>query len=125
MNNEANKIISLSHKIVDIEFRKDADALELLITDDYVGIDPSGAIINKEISVGRYRNESFILSEHSISDITVSVFGNTALEMGIMKLKGRLGDFEFGGPYRYTHLWLKTDEGWKVRGSQLTPILRD
>jgi hypothetical protein len=51
--------------------------------------------------------------------------GGTALEIGIMTRKGSLGTFQFGGCYRYTHIWCKTADGLKVRASQLTPILRD
>ncbi|MBU0589133.1 MAG: nuclear transport factor 2 family protein [Gammaproteobacteria bacterium] len=125
MNAEELEIITLSKRIVEIELRKDADALSNLICDDYVGVDPSGVLIDKEISVGRYRRSDFELFQHSISDISVSILGEAAFEIGIMSLKGRIGSFDFGGRYRYTHTWLKTGSGWKVRTSQLTPILRE
>ena len=116
-------ILGLSESIVAIELRRDADALARLITDDYIGIDPSGSLINKATSVGRYLREDFALHEHGISEVVVKVLGETALEIGIMRLQGRLADFQFGGRYRYTHFWRKTEQGWKVRASQLTPIL--
>ncbi len=125
MNFVEAEIISLSKQIVEMELHKDADALSRLICDDYIGVDPSGILINKEVSVGRYRRADFKLLRHAISEISVFVFGETATEIGVMNLQGQLGTFEFGGRYRYTHTWLKTDSGWKVRASQLTPILRD
>jgi ketosteroid isomerase-like protein len=125
MNAQEQEIIELSRKIVDIELRKDAAALAEYITEDYVGIDPSGILITRDVSVGRYRRADFALTEHGISDVSVTVTMDSALELGVMKLKGRLGAFQFGGRYRYTHFWLKTAGGWKIRASQLTPILRD
>jgi len=125
MNTDEVEIISLSRQIVEIELRKDAESLSEFICDDYVGIDPSGALIDKEISIGRYRRPDFELFQHAISDISVSTLGEAAIEIGIMTLKGRIGTFEFGGWYRYTHTWIKTGSGWKVRASQLTPILRE
>jgi len=119
------EIIALSQRIVAIELRRDAEALEGLVCDDYVGIDPSGILIDKAVSVGRYRRADFELRHHAISDISVSILGETAIEIGVMHLQGRVGTFEFGGRYRYTHIWLKTHSGWKVRASQLTPILRE
>ena len=119
-----DEILALSRSIVDIELRRDAAALEALICDDYVGVDPSGAIIDKAISVGRYRDPEFELTEHGIADVQISVLGDVALEIGVMRLAGRLGVFRFGGRYRYTHAWLRTGVGWKVRASQLTPILK-
>ena len=120
-----SEIIALSKLIVDIELRKDANALEALICDDYVGIDPSGILIDKAISVGRYRRADFELFQLALSDISVSILDQAAIEIGTMHLEGRIGAFEFGGRYRYSHVWKKTESGWKVRTSQLTPILRN
>jgi len=125
MEGHKAEIIALSERTVDIELRKDVDALAALICDDYVGVDPSGMLIDKGISVGRYRRSDFDLSQLSISDISVSILDGAAIEIGIMSLKGHIGTFEFGGRYRYSHLWRKTETGWKVSASQLTPILRD
>ena len=125
MESHEAEIIALSNRIVDIELRKDADALAALICDDYVGIDPSGMLIDKDVSVGRYRRSDFDLSQLSIADISVSILDGAAIEIGIMSLKGHIGTFEFGGRYRYSHFWQKAETGWKVRASQLTPILRD
>jgi len=120
-----DEIIALSHRIVAIELAREADSLECLVCDDYIGIDPSGALIDKSVSVGRYRNPEFQLTKHGVSDITVKVIGESAIEIGVMKLKGKLGLFEFGGKYRYCHVWQKMEDGWRVKLSQLTPIIRD
>jgi ketosteroid isomerase-like protein len=125
MNQDNQTIVELSYAIVEMERRKDASTLERYIADDYVGVDPSGALINKEISISRFRNPEFVLNEHEIYDVSVAMLGDVALEIGVMAMKGRLGTFEFGGRYRYTHTWFRTAEGWKVRASQLTPIIRD
>ena len=49
MNELETHLLELSHRIVEIELRRDADALEALICDDYVGVDPSGALIDKAV----------------------------------------------------------------------------
>ncbi|HQR03959.1 MAG: nuclear transport factor 2 family protein [Proteobacteria bacterium] len=122
MNEIEVHILSLSRNIVEIELRRDSEALAALICDDYVGVDPSGTLIDKSVSVGRYSNPDFQLTQHGLDDVHISSFDETAIEIGIMNLAGRLGSFSFGGRYRYTHFWLKTPEGWKVRASQLTPL---
>ena len=66
-----------------------------------------------------------MLIEHGLTDISVKVIGNVAIEIGVMQLKGRSGDFEFGGKYRYSHIWERREGGWLVKASQLTPILRE
>ena len=121
---DAAEIIALSQRIVELELKRDADALSALIRDDYVGVDPSGAVITKDLSVGRYRDPDFQLFELGISDVSVRVLGHAALEVGIMNMRGRFGTFTFGGNYRYSHVWLRCPDGWKIAGSQLTPVLR-
>jgi hypothetical protein len=61
MNEDENEILKHTHHIVDIELRKDADALESYLDDEYLGVDPSGALIDKHKSVRRYRSETFHL----------------------------------------------------------------
>ena len=107
-------IIALSKQIVEFALRRDADALSAFLCDNYVGVDPSGALITKEVSVGRYRNPQFQLSEHGVSDISVRVVSDFTLEIGIMSMKGELGTFEFGGRYRYSHVWVRCHDSWKV-----------
>jgi len=53
------EIIFIREKIVELELARDADQLATLIADDYVGVDPSGVLIDKAISVGRYRDPNF------------------------------------------------------------------
>jgi ketosteroid isomerase-like protein len=118
-------IIALSKQVVEFELRRDADALSAFLCDDYVGVDPSGVLITKEVFGGRCRNLQFQLSEHGVSDISVRVVGDFALEIGIMSMKGELGTFEFGGRYLYSHVWVRCHDSWKVQASQLTPMLRE
>jgi len=65
-----------------------------------------------------------VLIEHGLTDISVAVIGNVAIEIRVMQLKGRSGDFQFGGN-RYSHIWERHEGGWLVKASQLTPILRE
>ena len=47
------EIISISKKIAELKLARDAHQLATLIADDYIGVDPSGVLIDKAISVGR------------------------------------------------------------------------
>ena len=125
MKTEEQQIESLSRCIIEIELRKDADALATFVTEDYIGVDPSGALMTKGDTLERYRSQDFRLAQIEISESSISVMGNTAFELGIMTLQGRIGSHEFTGRYRCSHLWVKEVEGWKVRASQLTPLMRE
>jgi len=87
MNELETHLLALSHRIVEIELRRDADALEALICDDYVGVDPSGALIDKVVSVGRYRDPAFQRTRHGIDHVL-----STSPERPVFKLTRLMGE---------------------------------
>jgi ketosteroid isomerase-like protein len=124
MENTEMEIIRLSRLISEAEKRKDADTLAPYLAPDYVGIDPSGELIDKATAIGRYRNVEFVLEELRLSDIRVRPQPHSAWEFGTMDLAGRLGERKFAGKYRYSHLWVRADSSWLIAASQMTPVTR-
>ena len=120
-NSDTGEIMALARDMLKIERRQDAASLAPFLHDEYVGVDPSGALITKEMSLARYRRADFKLEELDVSTVSVTSLNAAALEIGIMTMRGRLGEFIFGGCYRYTHVWVSNDGAWQVRASQLTP----
>lgn len=117
------EIVRLSRLISEAEKRRDADAVAPYLTEDYVGIDPSGERIDKATLVGRYRAGGFSLDVLTLSDIAVKAQADSAWEFGTMALAGSLGEKKFAGKYRYSHFWVRAGSSWRIAGSQLTPVL--
>jgi ketosteroid isomerase-like protein len=117
------EIIRLSRLVSAAEKRKDADAVALHLAADYVGIDPSGARIDKTALVGRYRAGGFNLDVLTLRDVAVKVHSDSAWEFGIMELAGNLGEKKFAGTYRYSHFWVRAASSWLIAASQMTPVL--
>jgi ketosteroid isomerase-like protein len=124
MENIEAEIIRLSQLIAHAEKRKDADAVSPHLAEDYVGIDPSGEVIDKATVVGRHRSDGFNLNTLRLSDIKVRAQRDCAWEFGTMDLAGNLGDKKFGGRYRYSHFWVRMGTSWLIAASQMTPVLR-
>lgn len=118
------EIMRLSRTVSEAEKRRDADAVSAYVADDYVGIDPSGELIDKAMLVGRYRTGGFNLNTLALSDVVVKAQHASAWEFGTMDLAGNLGEKQFSGKYRYSHLWVKAGSSWLIAASQLTPVLR-
>ncbi|HEX3836258.1 MAG TPA: nuclear transport factor 2 family protein [Steroidobacteraceae bacterium] len=124
MENAEEKIIRLSRLICEAEKRKDADTVTAYLTPDYVGIDPSGELIDKAAIVGRYRSGAFNLEELRLSDIAVKAQHDSAWEFGTMNMAGNLGERKFSGKYRYSHFWVRGESSWLIAASQMTPVAR-
>jgi hypothetical protein len=119
----AKEIVRLSRLVSEAERRKDADAISPYLTQDYVGIEPSGNLIDKATLVGRYRSDGFNLDTLRLSDIVVKVHQASAWEFGTMDLAGNLGEKKFSGKYRYSHFWVRVGSAWLISASQMTPVL--
>jgi ketosteroid isomerase-like protein len=116
------EIERLSEQVAEAERRKDADGVGRHIAADYIGIDPSGKLIDRTVLIERYRRIDFHLDTLQLTDITISAGQDCAWEVGLMQLAGSLAERRFCGQYRYSHLWVRSAQGWLIAGSQLTPI---
>jgi ketosteroid isomerase-like protein len=124
MGSVQEEIIRLSKLVSEAEKRKDAEAVASHLCDDYIGIDPSGDLIDKAALIGRYRADGFNLDTLRLRDIAVKAQKDSAWESGTMELAGNLGEKRFSGTYRYSHFWVRADATWLIAGSQMTPVLR-
>jgi hypothetical protein len=92
------------------------------IADGYLGIDPSGTLIDKPALISRYQSGGFNLDTLVLRDIAVRACQDSAWESGTMELSGNLGEKRFSGTYRYSHFWVRTGLSWLIAGSQMTPV---
>lgn len=122
MENVEREILRLSAHVSEAEKRRDADAVAPHLAELYVGIDPSGQLIDKAMLIERYRSDKFNLGTLVLSEIVVKACEDSAWEFGLMELAGHLGEKNFSGTYRYSHFWIKSDAAWLIAGSQMTPV---
>jgi hypothetical protein len=117
------EILRLSRLVSEAEMRKDASVVSSYIDQDYVGIDPSGEIIDRSTLIGRYHTAGFNLDRLQLSEVKVRACQDTAWESGTMDLAGNLGARRFSGTYRYSHFWVRAGSSWLIAASQLTPVV--
>ena len=57
-----------------------------------------------------------------VSDLTIHVYGKTAVAAGTATLKGSFKGQDISGTYRYTDVWVKRNGKWQVVASQATKV---
>jgi hypothetical protein len=122
MGSVEEQIIRLSRLVAEAEKRKDAETVSSYIAAGYLGIDPSGTLIDKPALISRYQSGGFNLDTLVLRDIAVRACQDSAWESGTMELSGNLGEKRFSGTYRYSHFWVRTGLSWLIAGSQMTPV---
>jgi len=101
-----------------------------ILADDYVGIDGRGIVSNKSEEIEEAKAPppgapapDRIVAEETISDMTVRVYGNTAVVNGISTEKVLNKGKELIVKYRRTTVYVKRDKGWQCVSFHASRIL--
>ena len=98
-----------------------AAAVDQFEADDIFSTDPGGRLTDKtqdkkDLS-GDLKFESM-----DLADMTVHVYGNTAVVNGTNTLKGTYKGQDISGKYRFTDTWVKRNGKWQVAASHGTKV---
>ena len=92
-----------------------SSALAALLADDYTAITAKGAIQTKEQAISNLRTGALQLTELTLSDRKVRIYGSTAVVTSLAELTGGKSDVEMTGRYRYTRVYIRNQQGqWKI-----------
>jgi ketosteroid isomerase-like protein len=124
---EVDKRAQDSFEVIELnsDFRRavkerDRTALESMVADEYVFVNPAGYRMNK-----RQMIEDIMVrigfSSYDEMDLYVHIHGNTAESISFFKMQGRINSRTMGGHYRNTHTYVKRETGkWQLVSSRLT-----
>ncbi len=106
-------IRKLEQQRIDAGLRKDVAALEATTADDYLQIDMAGNVRDKATQMKRIASSEVKMDSNTLDDVVVRVYGETAVVTGRATAVGTIR----GEPYpriRYTRVYVKRDDAWKV-----------
>lgn len=106
------------------EIAGDVAALDGLATDDFTLVGPFGFVLDKQQWLDRYRGGDLTTSELDWRDLRVREIGDTALVIGIHDQKAAYRGTPSDGQFRSTHVWVRTEDGWRLAGTRLSPLGR-
>ena len=98
----------------------DADALDGILADDWIIVDPDGSIIDKARFLAVIK--SGVLSHELMesTDLRVRLYGNTAVVTGLTTTKGKFMGQDFASCERATDILVKQTDRWQCVFTQLT-----
>jgi ketosteroid isomerase-like protein len=105
------------------ELNGDVDAMDKLLSDDYVGITMSGQIVTKGQQLDRMRNRNLVLSKIELDDVKVKLIGSTAVVTSLAQVEGTNEGAPVHGTYRYTRVYTRLPSGsWKITNFEATRV---
>ncbi len=105
------------------QLNADVDAMDKLLSDDYVGITMSGQVVTKVQQLDRMRNRTLVLTRMELDDVKVKLIGTTAIVQGRAEVDGTDDGTPTHGNFRYTRVYTRLPSGtWKITNFEATRV---
>ena len=98
----------------------DAHALDGLLADDWVIVDPDGSITDKAPFLGVIKSGVLSHELMETTDLRVRLYGNAAVVTGLTATKGKFMGQDFASCERATDIFVKQTDRWLCVFTQLT-----
>jgi ketosteroid isomerase-like protein len=101
----------------------DVTFFEKNLARDYIGIEADGHMSTKPEVLELYRSAQVKFETLEVKDRRARLYGNVAVVIGELVMKGHIGITELNGTYRSTHvLERRLDGHWQSVSSQFTKL---
>ena len=97
--------------------KKDTAALEKLLSDKFVGTSPTAHTYSRTDAIDDLKSGKYVVTAMDLDEISVNVFGNTAVAFASQEEKSKYEGKDTSGHYHYTDVWVKTDGKWQAVAS--------
>jgi ketosteroid isomerase-like protein len=118
------ELLKLENEFARAVTSNDTDALDGMLADEWIIVDPDGSIIDKVRFLGVIK--SGVLSHEFMesTDLRVRVYGNTAIVTGLTTTKGKFMGQDFASCERATDIFVKQTDRWQCVFTQLTRVTK-
>lgn len=103
--------------------QKDYTFLEQVTADDYTFTDPSGMVLDRKGEIDELKSGAVTFTGLTPSDMKVRVYGQTGIVMGKITLKGKAGNEDISGDYRFTDVFVRSGGQWRCVAGQATRVM--
>jgi ketosteroid isomerase-like protein len=109
----------LDRQWAELAVHGDPAAFDRLVTDDHIATHASGKLVSNAEEKTYLATSPQHIAAIATDDVGVRVYGDTAIVLGRVTVKMRSGK---QGQYRYTTVWLRRGDRWKIVTEQHTKI---
>jgi ketosteroid isomerase-like protein len=105
------------------QLNDDVDAMDKLLSDDYVGITMTGQVVTKMQQLDRMKNRTMVLNKIELDDVKVKLIGSTAVVTSRAEVDGTNDGMPMHGTYRYMRVYSRLPAGaWKITNFEATRV---
>jgi ketosteroid isomerase-like protein len=89
----------------------DTSVIDRILADDFVGVDPTGRLYNKQQMIADTRNAPKYYVSNRLNDVKVRFYGDTAIAQGSETWEKRTGE---RGRFVWTDTWIRHNGRWQI-----------
>jgi hypothetical protein len=89
----------------------DTSAIERILADDFIGVDPKGRQYNKRQMIDETRDAPKYFVSNRLNEVKVRFYRNTAIAQGSETWEKRSGE---RGRFVWTDTWLRRNGRWQI-----------
>lgn len=101
---------------------KDRNVIAANMAESFLMIDFDGRKVDKQGFINALTSADLVIEPYALEDVTIRVFGNTALIHASNKMRGTFKGQPFTRYYRYIDIYVKEGDVWRVVAVQTTPV---
>jgi len=102
--------------------RKDRQAIESNMAEDFRHIDGRGNVETKKPFVEDLVSPDLIIDPYSVEEFDVRIYGDVALLSGRTQMTGKYQGKPFSSHYRYIDIYVRRKDEWKIVSVQISKI---
>lgn len=104
----------------------DLEAMDHLLSEDYLGITASGQVVTKPQQIDRMRTHNFSISSLDVSDVKIKLISqHAAIVTSLAQVDGTNDGRPLHGSFRYTRVYQRIpNDGWKITSFEATRVPR-
>ena len=89
----------------------DTSAIERILADDFIGVDPKGNLYNKQQMIADTKDAPKYFVSNRLNDVKVRFYRNTAIAQGSETWEKRSGE---RGRFVWTDTWVRRNRRWQI-----------
>ena len=117
------ELIGIEHAWVEALIKRDVAALDRLYADEYVDINPDGAIKGKAEDIAEVASGALNVASETLDEVRVRIYGTVAVVAGVYTQHSTAEGRDVSGSYRFTDVFVRRDGRWQCVSTQSTPIV--
>jgi uncharacterized protein (TIGR02246 family) len=107
-------IRQVDNERIQAQIHADAEALDRIYAEDFIGIGPSGTVRTKPQVLADFTSQNLKFQSITTDEVQVRVYENTAVETGLSTMIGQDKGKTVPRDNRFTRVWVKQQGRWRL-----------